>query len=677
MNTIALGSIAKAVALAALVWVGRVQGQGYMVTDLGTLGGNQSDAWGINNSGQIVGWSRTNNDPNIQHAFIYYDGLMRNIGVMTDGSWSLAHGVNSEGQVVGYAMTNYYQAKYAFLYSDNKLKKLDNFTSNGKSFGTVARGINSSGQIAGVLMEGTLIYHAFLYSNDNILDLGTLGGETSVATAINDHGQVVGGAVATLGRFNNHAFLYSNGYMRDLGTLSKNMSDDYSIATGINNSGQIVGCSVVNGHSHAFIYFNGLMRDLGTVGSDLESEAEGINSAGQVVGVDTIGLVGKHAFLYSGGSMSHLNDLIVSQKPGWDLVEARAINDVGQIVGQGINPSGQSHAFLLNPIAPQPKQLTISPPSKGFIEVSVATISNKVTAIEKSEDLLLWTPIKAFADKLASEAFSLATKNQKQFVRPVTYPMATTAPFLNFPIHNGDTSKTAPVAAIFDHYGRTVIGEPNPPDGVVGTVMGDVFKVLPGGSSIDIAGVGTIIGDNNLPFAVVDPPLANLPFHYVGTQDEWGIHCLQYDAHTGYDYSYPMDTDVYAAAPGEIATDDDLRDFNLLNTISTQMANYHGLAIKHPNGYFTLYLHLSWIDPKYAEMTVNDYNWKPKKATVDASSLIGRVGNFEIDQNGERVPLPYHLHFGVWRIDGKQLNRVDPYGYYSTDGTQIYPPLWK
>ena len=50
-------------------------------------------------------------------------------------------------------------------------------------------------------------------------DLGTLGGTTSYATAINDRGQVVGSAETTPGSYIQHGFLYSNGAMTDLNSL--------------------------------------------------------------------------------------------------------------------------------------------------------------------------------------------------------------------------------------------------------------------------------------------------------------------------------------------------------------------------------------------------------------------------------------------------------------------------
>lgn len=59
----------------------------------------------------------------------------------------------------------------------------------------------------------------------------------------------------------------------------------------------------------------------------------------------------EHAFLYSDGSMNDLNNLI-SNDSGWVLIQADAINDSGQIVGDG-TIDGNHHAFLLTPV-PEP-----------------------------------------------------------------------------------------------------------------------------------------------------------------------------------------------------------------------------------------------------------------------------------------------------------------------------------
>ena len=103
----------------------------YAITDLGTLGGSESWGCGINNSGQVVGASHVLGNES-QHAFLY-DGVMHDLL----GISSQASGINDAGVVVG-----------------------------------------SSG-------------NAYLY-NGVMHDLGTLGGNSSCAYAINNAGQVVG-----------------------------------------------------------------------------------------------------------------------------------------------------------------------------------------------------------------------------------------------------------------------------------------------------------------------------------------------------------------------------------------------------------------------------------------------------------------------------------------------------
>jgi probable HAF family extracellular repeat protein len=60
-------------------------------------------------------------------------------------------------------------------------------------------------------------FHAFLFRSGPLQDLGTLGGKTSLATAVNGGGQVIGQAETTDGAL--HACLWSAGHPQDLGTL--------------------------------------------------------------------------------------------------------------------------------------------------------------------------------------------------------------------------------------------------------------------------------------------------------------------------------------------------------------------------------------------------------------------------------------------------------------------------
>ena len=238
----------------------------------------------------------------------------------------------------------------AFLYSGGSMKDLG--TPGG--MGSYASGINDSGQVVGT--EGG---QAFLYNKGSVQNLGTFGGAKSDACGINSNGQVVGDAWTSGGY--DHAFLYSGGSIQDLGTLP---SGTDSSAAAINNLGQIVGTADTGGgYGHAFLYSGGSMQDLGTLLAGRQSEALGINNSGQVVGYayageDVYGDPISHAFLYNGsGPIEDLNSLIIATS-GWTLEEATGINDSGQICGYGIDPSGNTDAFLLTPI-PEPSTFVL------------------------------------------------------------------------------------------------------------------------------------------------------------------------------------------------------------------------------------------------------------------------------------------------------------------------------
>ncbi len=76
----------------------------YLVTALGTLGGSNSAAFGINDLGQVVGSSITAGGQT--HAFLYSDGVMIDLGVLSPSdNFSQAFRINDNGQVVGKSAT--------------------------------------------------------------------------------------------------------------------------------------------------------------------------------------------------------------------------------------------------------------------------------------------------------------------------------------------------------------------------------------------------------------------------------------------------------------------------------------------------------------------------------------------------------------------------------------------
>jgi probable HAF family extracellular repeat protein len=99
------------------------------------------------------------------------------------------------------------------------------------------------------------------------------------------------------------------------------------------------------------------MTNLGTLGGDF-SDALAINAGGQIVGDAYISGSDhvQHAFLYSDGAMTDLNNLIAPSS-GWTLTEAAAINDNEWIVGYE-SIGSETHAFLLTP-APEPSTIAL------------------------------------------------------------------------------------------------------------------------------------------------------------------------------------------------------------------------------------------------------------------------------------------------------------------------------
>jgi probable HAF family extracellular repeat protein len=310
----------------------------YIIADLGDLGGGLSSAGRINESGQIAGTSYVTTE---YHAFLYNNGAMSDLGALWEGTnhFSNAFGINNLGQVIGASSGN------ACLFSNGQIVNLSNLPGFSAH---VAYDINDSGQIVGTSDSS----YAYIYNDGTMRLLGTLpGAHNSEPSAINNSGQVVG----TAWYYNNtwRAFLYDNGGMKDLGTL-QGMS--FSSAADINNRGQVVGDSGnVNAAvwSHAFLYSSGQMIDLGALpGYAYESRGTGINDVGQIVGYsERSGDYARHGFLYCAGVMTDLNSLI-DPDAGWTIEEAAAINNSGWIVGSGLNPKGQRHGYVLIPTAP-------------------------------------------------------------------------------------------------------------------------------------------------------------------------------------------------------------------------------------------------------------------------------------------------------------------------------------
>jgi probable HAF family extracellular repeat protein len=157
---------------------------------LGTLGSPYSYGYGINAAATIVGSSPLNKKLTSYHAFIRRVGSgLADIGTL-GGSDSTALGINQYEQVVGWSALSGGSFPQAFLWTATSgMQALA--TLGGPSSSAVS--INNNSQIVGFSDLSQAVTHAALWTAPNqIRDLGTLGGSYATASSINDDGQVVG-----------------------------------------------------------------------------------------------------------------------------------------------------------------------------------------------------------------------------------------------------------------------------------------------------------------------------------------------------------------------------------------------------------------------------------------------------------------------------------------------------
>jgi probable HAF family extracellular repeat protein len=319
-------------------------------------GGISVFTYGISNDGTVAGW-RIDNSLGPPYPITWKDGTFNFLAYPGDQSTGRAYAISKSGMVAGEALQRFADTEggytYAFRYNikDGKFDKLGAFPAAGGS-GTIsdAWAINDLGQAAGSSRTGYRIntdnHRAALYELDGtVTDLGTLGGENSKATGINNLGQVIGTSEMVPGDTYFHGFLYNNGATVDMGGLVPGQGSN---PAKINNNGEVVGTSPdADGKTRAVVYSDWTLQNIDTVGGT-GSAALDLSDGGRVVGYvkDAAGV--KHAFVYTGGSgMTDLNNLVTAGS-GWVLTEADRVNEKGQIAGIGTY-NGTTQAFLLTP----------------------------------------------------------------------------------------------------------------------------------------------------------------------------------------------------------------------------------------------------------------------------------------------------------------------------------------
>jgi probable HAF family extracellular repeat protein len=238
---------------------------------------------GMNASGLVAGNSFTARGKN--HACVWQKGVITDLGTL-GGDGSDAAQINDAGQVIGTAATAAGDSR-AYLWEKGTMTDLGTF---GGKKSAVAQ-INSAGQVIGTAQTAGGAAHAYLWDKGALHDLGTLGGGQSEALAINDAGQIVGDAQTAAGDW--HAVLWQSGTMTDLGLLKGGTA---SVAYLINAQGDILGQALTGKLDaqgtpvvHDVVWSKGSMIDLTNLLPDPTAwqtdgnDVTAMNNHGQVV----------------------------------------------------------------------------------------------------------------------------------------------------------------------------------------------------------------------------------------------------------------------------------------------------------------------------------------------------------------------------------------------------------
>lgn len=368
----------------------------YEIIDLGKIeGGTNSVAFGINNSGEVVGYGDgpivTDEDGNSgreysSHAIQFKDGAAMDLGALDRAIASFAFAINDNGNIIGYSGETTTETNdegvetdvsdnFAVLYNAGIVTKVGGLESlsnvrafdlnnNGYAIGIGITDVDPEDDI--VPVERGFIVNAL--TGEGFLSIGALSDSAlrqSYPLSINDNGTIVGWAEIEEG-----AIISARGFMTNMSDPTvlvelPNLGTPLTMARDVNNNDVIVGMVRTASNTVktvAFVYnpnSDSELTQLPFFESRYDNSiANAINDSNQIVGqalvsVPTSGI--NTGFLYEDGTLKNLNDQIPCDS-GWRIDNATNINNNGEIVGFGLRSvvtdgvtSNELRAFKLMP----------------------------------------------------------------------------------------------------------------------------------------------------------------------------------------------------------------------------------------------------------------------------------------------------------------------------------------
>jgi probable HAF family extracellular repeat protein len=307
----------------------------------------------LNDAGDVVGYC---SDQTGSFGVVWTGGQVTSLGKWGEGIIAEALGINSLGEIVGRGDDGGDLRMWALAWRERGWMQIDG--SGGSS--QQAYGITDDGVIFGNYSStgapGTEDWAPVFWTwnadnqrydrNDLPKPQGTISG--AFIYAVTKAGVAVGQVASDAG---NLAGLWNNDAIHSLVELGTPLGFNSAAAFAVSDNRHAAGAAFLGGLQMAVLWQDDGTHTpilLGALPGDINSEAQGVNSAGQVVGFSFNPLSTARGFLYQNGAIAELTSLLDPTDAGWAINEAFGINNAGAIIAVG-TLNNEQHAVMLVP----------------------------------------------------------------------------------------------------------------------------------------------------------------------------------------------------------------------------------------------------------------------------------------------------------------------------------------